>query len=184
MPLSWGGQPGRQGRRPRTESFIPTIPRDQAASITVTSAFGARANGTLRLAKVRGGRGVAYEEGGQRYTAKADTVFVFVAAAVSVPIAAGASVSAASALPVLVTGASSGIGHMITDSQALLNTGQIIFGIILIGVIGLVSDLAFKEANRALFRWHAAGTAQSGRPSGPAVEQPDRQSHRLCFRSK
>ena len=27
-------------------------------------------------------------------------------------------------------GASSGIGHMITDSQALLNTGQIIFGII------------------------------------------------------
>ena len=43
-----------------------------------------------------------------------------------------------------------------TPTQALLNTGQIIFGIILIGVIGLVSDLAFKEANRALFRWHAA----------------------------
>ncbi len=50
-------------------------------------------------------------------------------------------------------GASSGIGHMITDSQALLNTGQIIFGIILIGIIGLVSDLGFKRANRALFRW-------------------------------
>ena len=52
-------------------------------------------------------------------------------------------------------GASSGIGHMITDSQALLNTGQIIFGIILIGVIGLVSDLGFKEANRTLFPWNA-----------------------------
>jgi NitT/TauT family transport system permease protein len=52
-------------------------------------------------------------------------------------------------------GASSGIGHMITDSQALLNTGQIIFGIILIGLIGLVSDLAFKLANRALFSWYA-----------------------------
>ena len=50
-------------------------------------------------------------------------------------------------------GASSGIGHMITDSQALLNTGQIIFGIILIGIIGLVSDLGFKRANRALFPW-------------------------------
>ncbi|MEY4258829.1 MAG: hypothetical protein RJA56_1730, partial [Pseudomonadota bacterium] len=37
-------------------------------------------------------------------------------------------------------GSSSGIGHMITDSQALLNTGQIIFGIIVIGLIGLVSD--------------------------------------------
>ena len=45
-------------------------------------------------------------------------------------------------------GASSGIGHMITDSQALLDTGQIIFGIIVIGVIGLVSDFAFKCANQ------------------------------------
>ena len=53
-------------------------------------------------------------------------------------------------------GASSGIGHMITDSQALLNTGQIIFGIILIGIIGLVSDLGFKRANRALFPWSIA----------------------------
>src|SRR5215216_3068215 len=50
-------------------------------------------------------------------------------------------------------GASSGIGHMITDSQALLNTGQIIFGIITIGVIGLVSDLAFKQLNRVMFGW-------------------------------
>ena len=52
-------------------------------------------------------------------------------------------------------GASNGIGHMITDSQALLATDQIIFGIITIGVIGLVSDLAFKRANRAMFRWAA-----------------------------
>jgi NitT/TauT family transport system permease protein len=53
-------------------------------------------------------------------------------------------------------GASSGIGHMITDSQALLNTGQIIFGIIVIGVIGLVSDFAFKWANQKLFPWSLA----------------------------
>ncbi|HWH81126.1 MAG TPA: ABC transporter permease [Burkholderiaceae bacterium] len=52
-------------------------------------------------------------------------------------------------------GASNGIGHMITDSQALLATDQIIFGIVTIGVIGLVSDLAFKRANRAMFRWAA-----------------------------
>src|SRR5262245_17490529 len=50
-------------------------------------------------------------------------------------------------------GASSGIGHMITDSQALLDTGQIIFGIVVIGVIGLVSDYAFKQLNRRLFPW-------------------------------
>jgi NitT/TauT family transport system permease protein len=50
-------------------------------------------------------------------------------------------------------GSSSGIGHMITDSQALLNTGQIIFGIIVIGLIGLISDFAFKAVNRSLFKW-------------------------------
>lgn len=50
-------------------------------------------------------------------------------------------------------GASSGIGHMITDSQALLATGQIIFGIIVIGLIGLVTDFAFKAGNRALYPW-------------------------------
>jgi len=52
-------------------------------------------------------------------------------------------------------GSERGIGHMITDSQALLNTGQIIFGIIVIGAIGLVSDYAFKSANRKLFAWAA-----------------------------
>jgi NitT/TauT family transport system permease protein len=54
-------------------------------------------------------------------------------------------------------GASSGIGHMITDSQALLATDQIIFGIIVIGLIGLLSDLLFKAANRALFPWAQLG---------------------------
>ena len=52
-------------------------------------------------------------------------------------------------------GSSSGIGHMIVDSQALLNTGQIIFGIIVIGCIGLVTDFAFKATNRRLFAWRA-----------------------------
>ncbi len=50
-------------------------------------------------------------------------------------------------------GASNGIGHMITDSQALLATDQIIFGIITIGVIGLVSDVLFKRFNQRMFRW-------------------------------
>ncbi len=54
-------------------------------------------------------------------------------------------------------GASSGIGHMITDSQALLATDQIIFGIIVIGLIGLVSDLLFKLANRRLYPWAQLG---------------------------
>ena len=53
-------------------------------------------------------------------------------------------------------GSSSGIGHMITDSQALLNTGQIIFGIIVIGLIGLISDYLFKAVNQRLFPWAQA----------------------------
>ena len=54
-------------------------------------------------------------------------------------------------------GASSGIGHMITDSQALMATDQIIFGIIIIGLIGLVTDFAFKAFNRSLFPWAQLG---------------------------
>ena len=54
-------------------------------------------------------------------------------------------------------GASSGIGHMITDSQALLATDQIIFGIIVIGLIGLCTDIAFKAGNRRLFPWAQLG---------------------------
>ncbi|MFE1600751.1 ABC transporter permease [Methylobacterium sp. ID0610] len=53
-------------------------------------------------------------------------------------------------------GSSSGIGHMIIESQALLATGQIIFGIIVIGLIGLASDFLFKAVNRQLFRWKLA----------------------------
>jgi NitT/TauT family transport system permease protein len=53
-------------------------------------------------------------------------------------------------------GASSGIGHMITDSQSLLATDQMIFGILTIGIIGLVSDMAFKRLNRSMFAWASA----------------------------
>jgi NitT/TauT family transport system permease protein len=52
-----------------------------------------------------------------------------------------------------LVGAESGIGHMIMDSQRLLDTGQMIFGIFCIGVIGLVSDLLFKWANHRLYPW-------------------------------
>jgi NitT/TauT family transport system permease protein len=52
-----------------------------------------------------------------------------------------------------LVGSSSGIGHMIMDSQRLLDTGQMIFGIFCIGVIGLVSDFAFKWANQRLYPW-------------------------------
>lgn len=53
-----------------------------------------------------------------------------------------------------LVGAETGIGHMIMDSQRLLDTGQMIFGIFIIGIIGLISDFAFKQANYRLFPWY------------------------------
>ena len=53
-------------------------------------------------------------------------------------------------------GSSSGIGYMIINSQSRMATGQIIFGIIIIGLIGLLSDYLFKSLNRALFPWRLA----------------------------
>ncbi|OWJ75181.1 ABC transporter permease [Haematobacter genomosp. 1] len=50
-------------------------------------------------------------------------------------------------------GASSGIGYMIINAQSLMATGQMIFGIIVIGVIGLITDLAFRRLNLRLFAW-------------------------------
>ncbi|MGE0733203.1 MAG: ABC transporter permease [Alphaproteobacteria bacterium] len=55
-----------------------------------------------------------------------------------------------------LVGAQSGIGHMIMDSQRLLDTGQMIFGIVVIGLIGLVSDFAFKWLNQRLYPWSLA----------------------------
>jgi NitT/TauT family transport system permease protein len=53
-------------------------------------------------------------------------------------------------------GASKGIGHMIMDAQRLLDTGQMISGIIIIGLIGLVSDFLFKTLNERLFPWYSS----------------------------
>lgn len=50
--------------------------------------------------------------------------------------------------------ASSGIGHVILESQRMLNTGNNIVGILTIGVLGLVSDLAFKAFIHKMFPWN------------------------------
>src|SRR5918994_1522870 len=71
-------------------------------------------------------------------------------------------------------GSSSGIGHMIIESQALLATGQIIFGIIVIGLIGLISDFLFKWLNQRLFPWRRA---DARRRTGPARGRRERFHH-------
>ncbi len=47
----------------------------------------------------------------------------------------------------------SGIGYMIISSQRMLRTGNIIFGILTIGMLGLITDYFFKWLYRRLFPW-------------------------------
>ena len=51
--------------------------------------------------------------------------------------------------------AESGIGYMIINAQRMLQTGSIIFGILAIGVLGIITDYLFKWLQRALFPWAA-----------------------------
>ncbi|WP_190284779.1 ABC transporter permease [Bacillus sp. S3] len=48
----------------------------------------------------------------------------------------------------------SGIGSLILESQRMLKTGNIIFGILTIGALGLLSDLILKVSIRKLFPWN------------------------------
>jgi len=47
----------------------------------------------------------------------------------------------------------SGIGYMIISSQRMLRTGNIIFGILTIGILGLITDYFFKWLYTRLFPW-------------------------------
>jgi NitT/TauT family transport system permease protein len=47
----------------------------------------------------------------------------------------------------------SGIGYMIISAQRMLRTGNIIFGILTIGGLGLITDFFFKWFHHRLFPW-------------------------------
>lgn len=49
--------------------------------------------------------------------------------------------------------ATSGIGKVIIESQRFLQTGKVIVGIVVIGVIGIVFDVVFRIGRPLLFRW-------------------------------
>jgi NitT/TauT family transport system permease protein len=46
-----------------------------------------------------------------------------------------------------------GLGYRIMRAQRFLQTDTIILGILVIGILGLITDYAFKFSYRALFRW-------------------------------
>lgn len=46
-----------------------------------------------------------------------------------------------------------GIGYFIIQSQRYLDTDKVFAGILLIGILGLFTDLAFRLAGKRMFRW-------------------------------
>lgn len=56
-----------------------------------------------------------------------------------------------------IVAAGSGLGFMIMQSQRFLKTGNIIVGIIVIGVIGIVIDIVFKWLYARMFPWMGKG---------------------------
>jgi NitT/TauT family transport system permease protein len=46
-----------------------------------------------------------------------------------------------------------GIGYFIIQSQRYLDTDKVFAGILLIGILGLFTDLAFRMAGKRMFRW-------------------------------
>ncbi|QDR82776.1 ABC transporter permease [Sporomusa termitida] len=56
-----------------------------------------------------------------------------------------------------IVAAGSGLGYMIMQSQRFLKTGNIIVGIIVIGVIGILIDVAFKWLYARMFPWLGKG---------------------------
>lgn len=52
-----------------------------------------------------------------------------------------------------LVGANLGLGHFIMRSQRFLQTTNILMSVMLIGVIGLLSDYAFKYTYQRFFRW-------------------------------
>lgn len=56
-----------------------------------------------------------------------------------------------------IVAASSGLGYMIMQSQRFLKTSNIIVGIVVIGVIGIIIDVFFKWLYARLFPWLGKG---------------------------
>lgn len=56
-----------------------------------------------------------------------------------------------------IVGARSGLGYMIMQSQRFLKTANVMVGIIVIGLIGMIIDLSFRALYRRLFPWMSKG---------------------------
>lgn len=52
-----------------------------------------------------------------------------------------------------IVGSSSGLGHLIIESQRFIRTDNIFAGIFVIGILGVTTDYMFKVSRKILFPW-------------------------------
>ena len=52
-----------------------------------------------------------------------------------------------------IVGSSSGLGHLMVESQRFLRTDNIFAGIVIIGILGILTDYFFKVTQKKLFPW-------------------------------
>ncbi len=52
-----------------------------------------------------------------------------------------------------IVGSSSGLGHLMIESQRFLRTDNIFAGIVVIGLLGILTDYFFKLSSKVLFPW-------------------------------
>ena len=52
-----------------------------------------------------------------------------------------------------LVGGNRGLGYFIAQSQRYLDTDKVFAGVLVIGFLGLLTDLAFRFAGRRMFRW-------------------------------
>lgn len=53
-----------------------------------------------------------------------------------------------------IVGSSSGLGHLMIESQRFLRTDNIFAGIVIIGLLGVLTDYFFKYMSKLLFPWN------------------------------
>lgn len=53
-----------------------------------------------------------------------------------------------------IVGSSSGLGHLMIESQRFLRTDNIFAGILVIGILGILTDLFFRYTSKLLFPWN------------------------------
>ncbi len=60
-----------------------------------------------------------------------------------------------------ITGANGGLGHLISQAQRFMRTDELFAGIIMFGIIGLITDFLLKSLGRWWFPWDQANRADT-----------------------